>query len=70
MSGPRKGCALFQRVDVMNEADIKGAVDRAGTEFSKLDVIFNNAGLGGAFGEIEETTVENGDRTQAIEYSH
>ena len=60
------GRAVFQRVDVMNEADIKGAVDRAVTEFGKLDVIFNNAGLGGALGKIEETTVENWDRTQAI----
>jgi NAD(P)-dependent dehydrogenase (short-subunit alcohol dehydrogenase family) len=60
------GRAVFQRVDVMNEADIKGAVDRALTEFGKLDVIFNNAGLGGALGKIEETTVENWDRTQAI----
>jgi NAD(P)-dependent dehydrogenase (short-subunit alcohol dehydrogenase family) len=61
-----RGRAVFQRVDVMNEADIKGAVDRAVTEFGKLDVIFNNAGLGGALGKIEETTVENWDRTQAI----
>jgi NAD(P)-dependent dehydrogenase (short-subunit alcohol dehydrogenase family) len=60
------GRAIFQQVDVMNEADIKGAVDRAVTEFGKLDVIFNNAGLGGAIGKIEETTVENWDRTQAI----
>jgi len=44
------GRAVFQRVDVMNEADIKGAVDRAVTEFGKLDVIFNNAGVGGALG--------------------
>src|SRR5215472_6058472 len=60
------GRAVFQRVDVMNEAHIKGAVDRAVTEFGKLDVIFNNAGVGGALGKIEETTVENWDRTQAI----
>ena len=29
-------------------------------------MIFNNAGVGGALGKIEETTVENRDRTQAI----
>ena len=48
------------------EADIKGAVDRAVAEFGKLNVIFNNAGLGGAVGTIEETTVENWDRTLAV----
>ncbi|MGO9059581.1 MAG: SDR family NAD(P)-dependent oxidoreductase [Candidatus Binataceae bacterium] len=58
--------AVFQRVDVMNEADIKGAVDRAVNEFGKLDVMFNNAGLGGAIGGIESITVENWDRTHAI----
>jgi len=60
------GRAVFQRVDVMNESDIKGAVDRAVKEFGRLDVMFNNAGLGGAIGKIEETTVENWDKTHAI----
>ncbi len=60
------GRAIFQRVDVMNEADIKGAVDRAVKEFGRLDVMFNNAGLGGAIGGIETITMENWDRTHAI----
>ncbi len=60
------GRAVFQRVDVTNEADIKAAVDRAAAEFGKLNVIFNNAGLAGAVGKIEETTAENWDRTLAI----
>ena len=64
--GKSGGRAVFQRVDVMNEADIKGAVDRAVKEFGKLDVMFNNAGLGGAIGGIESITVENWDRTHSI----
>jgi NAD(P)-dependent dehydrogenase (short-subunit alcohol dehydrogenase family) len=60
------GRAVFQRVDVLSEADLKAAVERAVSEFGKLDVIFNNAGLAGAVGRIEETTVENWDRTLAI----
>jgi NAD(P)-dependent dehydrogenase (short-subunit alcohol dehydrogenase family) len=60
------GHAVFQRVDVTNEADIKAAVERAVSEFGKLDVIFNNAGLAGALGRIEDTTIENWDRTMAI----
>jgi NAD(P)-dependent dehydrogenase (short-subunit alcohol dehydrogenase family) len=60
------GRAVFQRTDVTNEAEVKAAVGRAVTEFGKLDVIFNNAGLGGAVGKIEDTTVEHWDRTMAI----
>ncbi len=60
------GRAIFHRVDVSNSEDIKAAVDLAVSEFGKLDVIFNNAGLGGAVGTIEEITFENWDRTMAI----
>ncbi len=60
------GRAVFQRLDVTSAADIQGAVARAVAEFGKLNVIFNTAGLGGAVGTIEETTVENWDRTQAV----
>ena len=60
------GKAVFQRVDVCSEEDIKGAVDRAVKEFGGLDIIFNNAGLGGAVGTIEEMTSQNWDKTMAI----
>lgn len=53
------GNAVFQKTDVTSEAAIKAAVDRAVKEFGKLDIMFNNAGLAGALGSIEETTVEN-----------
>jgi NAD(P)-dependent dehydrogenase (short-subunit alcohol dehydrogenase family) len=60
------GRAVFQKCDVQAESEIKALIDRAVTEFGKLDIIFNNAGLGGAVGTIEETSVENWDKTQAI----
>jgi NAD(P)-dependent dehydrogenase (short-subunit alcohol dehydrogenase family) len=60
------GRAVFQKTDVSSGDDIKAAVDRAVREFGKLDTIFNNAGLGGAVGTIEEITFENWDRTMAI----
>ncbi|HTW86945.1 MAG TPA: SDR family oxidoreductase [Candidatus Binataceae bacterium] len=60
------GRAVFQPTNVEQESDIKAAIDRAGTEFGRLDVMYNNAGLGGAVGPIEETTLENWDRTMAI----
>src|SRR5712692_2925009 len=42
------GRAVFQLADVSSEEDIKGAVARAVKEFGRLDIIYNNAGLGGA----------------------
>ncbi len=58
--------AVFQKTDVTAEAEIKAAIDRAVKEFGKLDVVFNNAGLAGALGSLEETTAEHWDRTFAI----
>jgi NAD(P)-dependent dehydrogenase (short-subunit alcohol dehydrogenase family) len=60
------GRAIFQKCNVQSESEIKALIDRAVGEYGKLDIIFNNAGLGGAVGTIDETTVENWDKTQAI----
>jgi NAD(P)-dependent dehydrogenase (short-subunit alcohol dehydrogenase family) len=60
------GRAVFQKANVESESDIKALVDRAVKEFGGLDIIFNNAGLGGAVGTIEEISSENWDRTMAI----
>jgi NAD(P)-dependent dehydrogenase (short-subunit alcohol dehydrogenase family) len=60
------GRAVFQKTDVSAEAEVKAAVDRAVKEFGRLDIIYNNAGLGGAVGPIDETTVENWDKSIAI----
>jgi NAD(P)-dependent dehydrogenase (short-subunit alcohol dehydrogenase family) len=58
--------AIFQRTDVSEEADVAALVARATKTFGRLDVMFNNAGIGGAVGPLEEITVENWDRTQAV----
>jgi NAD(P)-dependent dehydrogenase (short-subunit alcohol dehydrogenase family) len=60
------GSAVFQLADVSREEDIKGSIDRAVKEFGRLDVVYNNAGLGGAVGPLENTTAENWDRSFAI----
>jgi NAD(P)-dependent dehydrogenase (short-subunit alcohol dehydrogenase family) len=60
------GPAVFQLADVSREEDIKRSIDRAVKEFGRLDVVYNNAGLGGAVGPLENTTAENWDRSFAI----
>lgn len=42
--------AVFQRTDVSVEADIEALVARATETFGRLDIMFNNAGIGGAVG--------------------
>jgi NAD(P)-dependent dehydrogenase (short-subunit alcohol dehydrogenase family) len=60
------GPCVFQRTDVAAEADVEALVARALKEFGRLDVTFNNAGIGGALGSIEAIAVEDWDRTQAV----
>ncbi|HET8530494.1 MAG TPA: glucose 1-dehydrogenase [Methylomirabilota bacterium] len=54
------------RVDVSAERDVAGLVALAVERFGGLDCLFNNAGVGGAFGPIGETTVEEWDFTFAV----
>ena len=60
------GRAVFQKTDVTAEADIKAMVARAVQEFGGLDIIYNNPGLGGALGPLEQITAENWDRSLAV----
>ena len=53
----------FQRVDVAKEADVEAMILRAQSEFGGLDVVFNNAGVGGAIGPLTETTEADWDYT-------
>lgn len=51
----------FVRCDVMNEAEIAAAVNAAKSEFGKLDILFNNAGTGGARDMADGVTAEGFD---------
>jgi NAD(P)-dependent dehydrogenase (short-subunit alcohol dehydrogenase family) len=54
------------RTDVSAERDVAGLVELAVERFGGLDAIFNNAGVGGAFGPIGETAVDEWDFTFAV----
>ena len=60
------GRAVFQKTDVSDEQQVKAAIDRAVKEFGRLDITFNNAGLSGAVGPLDQISVEDWDRTLAI----
>ena len=55
--------AAFHHVDVTKEDDVAAAVHGAVDRWGGLDIMFNNAGFGGALGPIETTTVEDFDLT-------
>lgn len=54
------------RADVADEADVERLIDSARSRFGGLDIMFNNAGVGGAFGPIAQTSVEEWDYTFAV----
>src|SRR5579884_3949346 len=60
------GQAVFQRTDVTSEADIEAMIDRAMRQYGRLDITYNNAGVLGALGYIEDIKAEDWDRTLAV----
>ncbi len=57
------GRVSFVRTDVAQEEDVVAMLDDAVGRFGRLDVLFNNAGVGGAIGPLTETSVEHWDYT-------
>ena len=53
----------FIKTDVASEHDIIAMCGEATDRFGGLDVLFNNAGVGGAIGPLTETTTEDWDYT-------
>ena len=56
----------FTRTDVSVEDDVAAMTDMAVEAFGRLDIVFNNAGIGGAFGPITELEVDDWDITFAV----
>ncbi len=53
----------FIRTDVAKESEIEAMFACALDAFGRLDIVFNNAGVGGAIGPLTETTVADWDYT-------
>jgi len=66
IAGELGGTARFVATDVSREADVEQAVATSVEVFGGLDVMFNNAGVPGSTGGIEEIDVETWDRTIAV----
>ena len=49
----------FIQTDVASEEDIEAMCEHALSAYGRLDVLFNNAGVGGAIGPSTETTIED-----------
>src|ERR1700741_2351000 len=56
----------FVRCDVAQESDVATLVAEAEKRFGRLDIAYLNAGVGGAFGPIAETSVGDWDYTFAV----
>ncbi len=56
----------FVVTDVASEADVDGAVAASVEQFGGLDVMFNNAGVPGSTGSIEEIDVTTWDHTLGV----
>jgi NAD(P)-dependent dehydrogenase (short-subunit alcohol dehydrogenase family) len=56
----------FIQTDVASEADIEAMLACAVDNFGRLDIVFNNAGVGGAIGPLTETTIESWDYTMDV----
>jgi len=59
--------AVALRTDVSQSGDVKRLVEAAVARFGRLDVMFNNAGIGGSEGLIHETPEAVFDRILAVD---
>ena len=53
-----QGRAVFQKTDVSRPSDVKALVERAVSEYGRLDMAFNNAGVDGQQVPLHEQDIE------------
>ncbi len=58
--------ARFIRTDVAKESEVRTMIDCAVSEFGRLDIVFNNAGVGGVIGPVWDIEEEEWDYTFAV----
>jgi NAD(P)-dependent dehydrogenase (short-subunit alcohol dehydrogenase family) len=54
------------RCNVAREADVAAAIGAAVGRWGSVDILFNNAGFGGASGPLDQTTVDEYDMTMDV----
>jgi NAD(P)-dependent dehydrogenase (short-subunit alcohol dehydrogenase family) len=58
-----EGSVSFIKTDVAIEEDVAAMMQAALSQYGGLDIVFNNAGVGGAIGPLTETTTSDWDYT-------
>ena len=60
------GEAIFVKCDVSKDADVKNMVEKAASQFGRLDFAFNNAGIEGPSAPTHQCSEENWDKTIGV----
>jgi NAD(P)-dependent dehydrogenase (short-subunit alcohol dehydrogenase family) len=66
LAATSNGKIFFKKTDVCNVMDIKALMDFAAEKTGGIDVVFNNAGAGGAREGIDEIDAEGWDQTMNL----
>lgn len=66
LAATSNGKIFFKRTDVCNVDDIKALMEFAAEKTGGIDVVFNNAGAGGAREGLDEIDAEGWDRTMDL----
>jgi NAD(P)-dependent dehydrogenase (short-subunit alcohol dehydrogenase family) len=66
LAATSNGKIHFKRTDVCSDADIKALMDFAAEKTGGIDIVFNNAGAGGARETIDEIDAAGWDRTMDL----
>ena len=59
------GEAFFQKTDVTSGTDLDALVQAAADQYGKIDILINNAGIGGSLANMDQITDEEWDQVLA-----